>query len=184
MNKKIVIDKLIIFLNQHPIFDEECEVIYLMVQIRKILDFKNSKYSYDTLRFYCNWVLHIELDNKKTTELLSNMLDSIVDNTKSGHDNAHNIVASYSNYFKLNTLKKECELFIMEYSLPWNLSNNIWWKFARLLLGIIEGCHVHFKSTVVSELEPIKFSNEEFHYKLSLVNSREKPIIKLKLKSK
>lgn len=184
MNKQEVVNKLKIFLNKKPIFSEECKAIYLMVQIRKILDFKDSKHSYDTLRFYCNWVLHIELDNKKTTELLSNILDSVVDNTKSGHDNARNIITSYSNFFKLNTLKKECNLFITEYSLPWNLSNNIWWKFARLLLEIVEGCRVHFKSTVVSELEPIKFSSEEFHYKLSLVNSREKPIIKLKLKSK
>lgn len=184
MNKQVVIDKLKNFLNKHPIFSEECEVIYLMVQIRKILDFKDSKYSYDTLRFYCNWVLHIKLNKEMTTNLLSNMLEPAVDSRKSGHDNARNIINLYSDFFKLNTLKKELEIFIKEYSLLWNLSNKIWWKFARLLLEVISNCQVYFKSTVISKLEPVKADNGEFGYKLSLVSSREKPVIKLKLKPK
>jgi len=184
MNKKIVVDKSNSFLTKHSIFREECEVIYLMVQIRKILEFKDSKYPYKTLRFYCNWVLHIELSNEWTTELLSNMLEPAVDSRKSGHDNAHSVIELCSDFFKVNTLKKELELFNKEHGLSLDLSGNKWWKFASLLLGIIEGCTVHFASTVVSKLEPIKHGDKEFHYKLSLVNSREKPIIKLKLKSK
>ena len=182
MNKQIVIDKLKFFINKHSIFAEECEVVYLMVQIRKILDFKDSNHPYKTLRFYCNWVLHIKLSKEWTTELLSNMLEPAVDNRKSGHDNASSVIKLCSDFFKVNTLKKELELFNKEYSLLLDLSGNKWWKFARLLLGIIEGCTVYFVSTVVSKLKPIKYSDKEFHYKLSLVNSRKKPIIKLKLK--
>lgn len=184
MNKQLVIDKLNNFLDKHPVFKEECEVIYLMVQIRKILDFKDSDHPYRTLRFYCNWVLHIKLCRKPTTKLLSNKLEQAVDSRKSGRDNARNIKKLCSDFLKLNTLKNELEIFIEEYSLPWNLSNKIWWKFARLLLGIIEDCPVYFVSAVVSKLDPIKYSDREFHYKISIVNSREKPIIKLKLKSK
>ena len=184
MNKKIVVDKLNSFLTKHSIFREECEVIYLMVQIRKILDFKDSKYPYKTLRFYCNWVLHIKLSNKWTTKLLSNMLESAVDSRESGHDNARSVIKLCSDFLKVNTLKEELELFNKEHGLLLDLSGNKLWKFARLLLGIIEGCTVCFESTVVSKLELIKYSDKEFHYKLSLVNSREKSIIKLKLKSK
>lgn len=183
MKKKIVVDKINSFLTEHPIFREECEVIYLMIQIRKILDFKDSKHRYKTLRFYCNWVLHIELNKERTTVLLSNMLEPAVNSRNSGHDNARSVINICSDFFKVNKLKRELELFNKENGISFDLSDNKWWKFARLLLEIIEGCTVHFVSTVVSKLEPIKHSDKEFHYKLCLVNSREKPIIKLKLKS-
>lgn len=184
MDKREIIDKLRNFLNKHPIFGEECEVIYLMVQIRKILDFKDNNNPYNTLRFYCNWVLHIKLNKEMTAKLLSNILEPVVDSRKSGLDNARNIIKSYSDFFKLNTLKKELSDFIKEYKLSESLVDKNWWKFVRLLLDIIEGCIVYFKSTVISNLEPIKISNVEFKYKLSLVNNREKPIIVFKLKSK
>lgn len=184
MNKKIIRDKLENFLKQHSVFKEDCEVVYLMVQIRRILEFKDSNYRYNTLRFYCNWVLHIKLSKETTTKLLSNMLEPAVDSSKSGHDNARSIIKLYSDFFKLNTLKKELEVFKKEYTLPLDLSNKNWWKFATLLLGVVDGCSVDFKSALVSKLEPKKHSDKEFHYKLSLVNSREKPIIKLKLKAK
>ena len=154
-----------------------------MVQIRKILDFKENKYPYKTLRFYCNWVLHIELSKGFTTELLSNMLEPAINSKKSGHDNALSVIKLCSDFFKIDKFKKELELFNENHGLFLDLSGNKWWEFASLLLGIIEGSTVHFKSTVVSKFEVIKHSDKEFYYKLSLFNSGEKPIIKLKLKS-
>lgn len=184
MNKQAVIDKLKNFLNKHPIFSEECEVIYLMVQIRKILDYKNSRCPYSTLRFYCNWVLHNELSQERTTKLLSNMLESCIDDKKSGHDNARNIKLYNSDFFKLNTLKKEFRVFIEENTLPTDLlKNKNWWEFAKLLLEIIKECIVYFVPTEISKLEVLKYSNREFGYKFSLSNNRDKPIIKLKLKT-
>ena len=155
MDKTIFVDKLRDFLNRHLLLTDECEAIFIMVQIRKILDCGRNPYR--TLRFYCNWALHNELSQERTTRLLFHLLDPCIDGKKGGHDNARNIKLYNSDFFKLNTLKKELKDFIKEYTLPADLlKNKNWWKFARLLLEIIKESPVVFVPTEISKLEVIK----------------------------
>lgn len=181
--QKTVIDKLKFFLKVHTLFTEECEVIYLMVQIRKILN--DGGIPHRTLRFYCNWALHNKLDQETTTSLLSDKLEPEINRKKSGHENARNLILYNSDFFKLNTLKDDLELFINENAIPTDLMDNKnWWGFAKLLLEIIKDCHVYFVPTEISELEIVKYDARNFGYKFTLTNNRQKPVIKLKLKSK
>lgn len=93
------------FSHNHSTFKEECEVVYLMVEIRKILEYGGK--SYKTLRFYCNWVLHKELSQEKTTKLLSDIFKPNVDLKKSVRENAHNVKSVGRDFFVLKTFKKE-----------------------------------------------------------------------------
>lgn len=137
------IKKLRIFLQNHSTFTEKCEVVYLMVEIRKILDIDKNKL-YQSLRFYCNWTLHVDLKNKSTTQFISKMFDRDIDITKSGKDIARKMKSNHPDFFKLNDFKDELKKFFEDYNLPLSLLNeNInWINFIKLLLEIVEECPV------------------------------------------
>jgi len=182
MNKNTIVEKLKEFLQKHKAFTEECEVIYLMVEIRKILDYGGN--SYKTLRFYCNWVLHNELSREKTTKLLSDIFEQNIDIKKDGHENARNIKSIGTDFFKLNTFKNELEKFLKNHDLPMNLLNKNWWTFGRLLLEIIKDCPVVFMPSKIQRLDVKKYANGNYGYKFSLINNKRKLVVKLKFKSK
>jgi len=182
MDKSKNIENLEEFLKNHKTFKEKCEVIYLMVEIRKILEYGGE--SYKTLRFYCNWVLHKELSQEKTTKLLSDVFEPNVDQKKSGHENARNIKSIGRDFFMLKTFRKELEDFLKDHKLPMDLLNKNWWTFGKLLLEIIKDCPVHFVANKIQDLKIEKYDDMNYGYKFSLIDSRQKPIVKLKLKRK
>lgn len=182
MDKEIIIEKLRKFLQNHSKFEEECEAIYLMVEIRKILDYKEK--SYKTLRFYCNWVLHKELSQEKTTKLLSDIFEPNVDLKKDGRENARNIKSIGKDFFMLKTFRKELGEFFKDHELPMDLLRKNWWTFGKLLLEIIKDCPVYFVANKIRELKIEKNDDRSYSYKFSLINSKQKLVEKLKLKKK
>ncbi|MFA5392484.1 MAG: hypothetical protein WC306_02190 [Candidatus Paceibacterota bacterium] len=166
----------------HKIFKEKCEVIYLMVEIRKILEYGGK--SYKTLRFYCNLVLHKELSQEKTTKLLSDIFEPNVDLKKSGRENARNIKSIGRDFFMLKTFRKELEDFFKDRNLSMDLLKKNWWTFGKLLLEIIKDCPVHFVANKIWELRIEKYDDRNYGYKFSLIDGKQKLVEKLKLKRK
>lgn len=168
------------FLQSHLKFKEECEVVYLMVEIRKILEYGES--SYKTLRFYCNWVLHKELNQERTTKLLSDIFEKDINLEESGRKNAYNMKSIGVDFFKLNKFKKEFKDFLKDNNLPLNLAEKDWWTFIKLLLEIIKDCPIAFTPNKIRKLEIKKYTDNIFGYKFSLVGNNSKPVIKIKFK--
>ena len=153
-----------------------------MVAIRKILEYGGN--SYKTLRFYCNWVLHKELSQEKTTKLLSDVFEPNIDLKKSGRENARNIKSVGRGFFMLKTFRKELGDFFKEYNLPLDLLKKNWWTFGKLLLEIIKDCPVHFVTNKIRELNIEKYDDRNYSYKFSLIDSKQQLVEKLKLKKK
>ena len=57
--KPEIIRKLNEFIDTHAPFKEECEAVYLMVELRKLLDRAHEKGQFARVRFYCDWTVHI-----------------------------------------------------------------------------------------------------------------------------
>jgi len=64
MGKIEIVEKLNDFLGEHAPFMEECHVVYMLVETRKVLDRENNR-KYPILRFYCNWTVHTDKDSTK-----------------------------------------------------------------------------------------------------------------------
>lgn len=188
MDKNKIIEKLKVFLTDHKTFKEECEVVYLMAEIRKVLDLDQS-FKSDCLRFYSNWSLHTDLSKDRTTKFISNMFDQYIDLCKCYEEIDHDIKMAHPNFFKLNDLKSELTKFFTSCSsLPSNLiSNNTdWFSFVKLLLSVIEECQTistKESSKKIDNLTLIKNEVGVYCYKFSFVNSRN-IVVKLKLKLK
>lgn len=64
MSEQEIKSKLSDFLQRHPHFDEECHVVYFLVEARKVLDRRGKLAGFSTLRFYADWCVHIEKDRR------------------------------------------------------------------------------------------------------------------------
>ena len=174
----IIREKIGIFLQARPVFKEEYEVVYLMVEIRKILESREIS-TYQALRFYCNWAVHIRLTR---SEFILNTLKKGINCKESGKEIAQKMKLNNPSLFKLSTLKSELDSFLSYYNLPKKcLSKDNWVKWMRLFLETIKEVSVISKSGVISRMDLIEKEGNYF-YKFKIINNRDRPVIKLKFK--
>ena len=57
MAREEIIEKLDKFLLEHPLFDEDFYAVYLLVELRKLLETANDLDCL-LLKFYCDWTVH------------------------------------------------------------------------------------------------------------------------------
>ncbi|MDD5129291.1 MAG: hypothetical protein PHO40_06555 [Candidatus Omnitrophica bacterium] len=125
--KEDIKSKLELFLNDRIPFREECCVVYLMVELRKILDYLNSN-EYPTLKFYCDWTVHIDLDRSEEIRNFMYSIEQSIEKEESTLDFA----------VELSVLKNQMEHLFKNESLPGSIfENNNWLKFRDLLLKIL-----------------------------------------------
>lgn len=135
--KNEIIEKLNNFLSTHNPLTEECQVLYLMVQIRKILDYLDDK-TYSILRFYCDWAVHTK---KSHTEPIREVIERIEGSINKGRAFGKQFLADNSSPFEfmgLIELQREMESFFKDVALPEAIfQNSNWSDFRHLLLRIL-----------------------------------------------
>lgn len=79
-----ILDKLDLFIRQHVPFQEECEAVYLMVELRKLLD--REEIDAPLVRFYCNWTVHTSKSyNDKLMEQVETIIDEVSKTRSADH---------------------------------------------------------------------------------------------------
>jgi len=115
--------------------NNEADSVYLLVQIRKLLDHENSS-RYPQLRFYGNWVAHINLSNKQSA--LMEYLRRIDDAISAQENNQQNFDGLITDAMSLDRLRDEMTTFFEERNINYQmLEVPQWRKFIKLLLGIL-----------------------------------------------
>ena len=77
MAREEILEKLQKELNRE--IRDECQVIYILSRIRKILEISDERSKYKMLNFYCNWALHAKIDR---TEPVGNEFRTFLSNPK------------------------------------------------------------------------------------------------------
>lgn len=121
MEKDILYKKIKRELKTLPI-DTEARVLYLLVEIRKVLEHNGVHNS--TLRFYGDWVVHTNL-YKSSTQRIFNLLS----------EDSHESV----NIINFETLRCELKDFLTNYGLPTDIVdvNEFWVSFRENLIDIL-----------------------------------------------
>ena len=136
MAREEIVEKLDSFLNGHMPFTEECHVIYLLVEARKVLDHDNNR-KYPVLRFYCNWSVHTDKDS--TQEMEAIMKDIYQDVEKKISNPA--LVSGETKvigFMYMEDLQVEMTKFLREYQLPTSLTGESnWLEFVKLFVKIL-----------------------------------------------
>lgn len=133
--KKQLINKIKKTLNGS--IEEECQVVYLMVEIRKLLDRDNNS-KYPLLRFYCNWVVHIDKD--RITPEMKNIMEEIYQGIILKMKNPKtSMKTKVIDFLYMEDLKLDMKSFFREYELSIQLiiDKKQWLSFVILLTNIL-----------------------------------------------
>lgn len=129
-----IINKLFTFLNTHSPIKEEFEVVYLMAELRKILDQDKENNQIDKfplVRFHADWALHTKKDRitPAIREIMTRISNSIDIYPKDGN----------VDFLLLPEFKKELIQMLKENNLPYKpfeIKNN-WLSFISALSGVL-----------------------------------------------
>ncbi|MBI2036590.1 hypothetical protein HYT17_03095 [Candidatus Microgenomates bacterium] len=124
MAREEIIEKLDKFLAKYSVPDEECYVVYLLVEIRKLLEREGSP-KFPLVRFYCDWTVHTKKD--RSLQAIKEIVDRI--------DGCFSIQSHYLlksdeifNFLKMAELRKEFNQLFKRYNLQTNiLGGDISW---------------------------------------------------------
>ncbi len=129
-----IIDKLKAFLSDRPLLKEEYEVVYLMVELRKLLDRERQEVGseeFSLIRFHADWIVHTRKDYVTSTmkKIMKNIDDSIDVYPKNGN----------IDFLLLPEFRKEMINILKEYNLP-NLfakDDDKWMKFMLAMTQVV-----------------------------------------------
>jgi hypothetical protein len=131
--------KLTDFLNRIERFSEESQVLYVLVELRKLLDHYGSNAR--LLRFYADWSVHISKDriNKEFESVSAAIYKNAVDKINAPHPLAVDDI-EIVNFAHGHTLAEELEQFIHQVQLPTHLvtRSETWNSFVSLLVKVLE----------------------------------------------
>jgi hypothetical protein len=140
---KDIVGKLMALLNE-PI-DNECKVVYLLAEVRKLLERDDPDHKMGSLWMYCHWALHVDLESPKTTEGFLAKVDRWVTNTvayltPSGSWTFGEEYNLFKDFIYLNTFRRQLRVFLAAYKLPTTLCSDDeqWHRFIQAYGGVIE----------------------------------------------
>src|SRR5689334_22719679 len=76
MARNSIVDKLHPEL-QRPI-EAEIQVVYILVELRKLLEHDGKKHAYPVLNFYANWVVHTKLSASPVADRIVRLFDEVM----------------------------------------------------------------------------------------------------------
>lgn len=116
----------------------ECQVVYLLVEVRKLMDRdKKTTEPYNSVRLYTDWAVHVGLAGPQA-QFVVKQADSfypkLLDGTVSAEEKA-----AFAKVFLLNTFKQELNRFLQDY-VQRSFSDAQWNTFLACFLHVIEDC--------------------------------------------
>lgn len=155
MAKNSIVDKLSDFLLSHPTLSEECHAVYVMVELRKILDHdrKAGIKEFDILRFYCDWTVHTDKD--RISSDMKRVIDDLLQDIKCHIQNpvmARRDKATRFVYMK--NLRDELRKLVLAKGFDSSLVDAGWIPFVKLLVKVLEDQPI---INPTSEIESISF---------------------------
>lgn len=167
--------------------DSEPKALYLLAEIRKCIDGydRANRNQYPNLYFYCNWVLHIKMDRTPAERLL-NRFESVLLNSKDLKIISKNFIKQEKDFYSFVNLKKELEVFLRANSLSTRLveSGGRWFKFTKLLVGILIDCPLVNESGKVRKFSYEKGEDDQIRFRVDINETKKLGSFKVTLKEK
>lgn len=151
---KDIVSKLTVLLDEG--IDSECKVLYLLAQIRKLLERDDPTHELQSLWMYCHWALHVDLDSPKTTgDFLERVNRWITNRVAYLNPVGSWTIVDEGNLFRdfifLETFRNQLSKFLAEKKLSTTLCSDEakWNRFVQEYSGVIEDGSLTFgeKST-------------------------------------
>ena len=120
----------------------ECQVVYILVEIRKLADLTGTTSKYNALAFYCSWALHVEMSWKEAQKLLRHFEEAhpLFRAGKELHEVSQIKGRDVENITTLRYFKDDLNRFLEENHLPDNVIQAQWAHFMHYYTKVIEDC--------------------------------------------
>jgi hypothetical protein len=118
----------------------EAAVVYLLVELRKLMEHDKSKSQFPVLNFYCNWVVHTKLDASPIADKIIRLFDDMQAYMVSAK-NAPAPIKELKSLLDQSSLRAELWKMLKRVGLPAAPicgSTAAWNSFQRLLGAVIE----------------------------------------------
>lgn len=141
MAKNEIVDKLNGFISTHNPNFEECHVLYLMVEFRKLLDHESdhrNNGSFTLLRFYCDWSMHT--DKEYITKSMKTVIDEIYLDIKKQilNPSLKRDKSPIIKFLYMDSLKSEMKIFLKKFKINNVIIEEGWINFVQNLVKILE----------------------------------------------
>jgi len=131
----------------------EAEVVYVMVEIRKMLERQKRKLEkanwrkeyFPSLSFYCDWIVHVFMDRKKAREILVDIGKNLKSNEK-----------KFFHFLLFEDLKNELSKFITLFRLPSNIVKRDWNRFRKHLTSILKDCPLTVDKPTIGQIREFR----------------------------
>jgi hypothetical protein len=138
MTENAIVEKLQIALSDAV--DSECKVVYILAEARKLLETYPPDPMPFTLKLYCHWALHVDLDNPRTTLPFLERADQYAASVLAGNQDVVEEHRMLREFVYLDTFRKQFKEFLQAYNLPTGICDQDarWHEFLKHYAGVIE----------------------------------------------
>ena len=135
----------------------EMQAVYILAEIRKLLELERLKSKYPSLNFHCCWALHVTAKGVGADRILKRFDDAYA-YWKDIHSAPKEVVLPLGRTMALSSFKLDLKCFLSRMQLPANLVTDEaqWLKFLTLYSAIIRDCPFKLSATSKVVLEHLK----------------------------
>lgn len=130
-------------------FNQECQVLHLMVEIRKFIELKNKYTNFEIIKFYCDWCVHVKLSGKYAQKKLKKISVLIEKNDGLNEDMFY--------FLELNELKQELLKFFLKQNLESENFITKWNNFNINFINILINSPLVIEKATHGEIESFEF---------------------------
>ena len=122
------------------------QVVYVLVELRKLLEHDDNKNLYPVLNFYGNWVVHTRLSNSSVADRIVRVLDEEMYRKLNGIVDIK-LESEAISFFNETLLREQLFELLRSVGLPTDLctKDTKWYEFRKKLAGVIEDAPLELK---------------------------------------
>jgi len=119
----------------------EARVVYILAEIRKLMERKRQQKKYYALSFHCSWALHPTMDRGGAGRILRRF-DKAFELLKDKrlHELPANLRDEINATIGLEKFQDELKTFLVAHQFPTRIVEKEWTKFLRQYAAVIEDC--------------------------------------------
>jgi len=140
MGEAEITRKLDFFFKTHELIEEESQAVYVMVELRKLLDHVTTRDEYTLMRFYCDWTLHTRKDGhlEHIAPIIRRMYESIREELQRD-SNPEKFSDEILSFMYFNALRDEMKDFLNRVDLSPTLTEKdiVWHSFIKYLVMVL-----------------------------------------------
>ncbi len=128
--------------------ETEMQVVYILVEVRKLLEHDAQKGRYPVLNFYGNWVVHTRLSASPIADRIVRLFDDVLYG-KASDAIETKLEDEMVDFFDERTLRAELRTFLESSDLPAEICTDAarWRAFRKMLAGVIEDVPLELRTS-------------------------------------